>query len=130
MQFIQIELNDLFRDLGLSQELLEILACRLNEKNRIRVNTKIAICRSREQKLLGYFTKEENLVYCNDMKRLLLELGIPNYQYNPHDWRLFIDYAKVSSKRVSLHSGNSYTSGPTGYSTAMKEQYKSVKIVL
>ena len=127
-QFNQSELSDLVRDLGLSKELSEVLASRVNEKNCLSPRTKITFYRNREQKLLQYFTKEKNLVYCNDIQGLLLEMGIP--KYNPKDWRLFLDSLKVSLKCVLLHNGNKHASIPIGHSTTLKEQYKSIKIVL
>ena len=112
----------------MSKDLSEVLASRLNEKNYLSPRTKITFYRNREQKLLQYFTKEKNLVYCNDIQGLLLEMGIPNY--NPKDWRLFLDSSKVSLKCVLLHNGNKHASIPIGHSTTLKEQYKSIKIVL
>ena len=76
-QFNQLELNDVIRDLALSKELSEVLASRLNEKKKyLGPGTKITFCRYREQKLLQYFTKENDLVYCNYVQELLLKMGI------------------------------------------------------
>ena len=127
-QFNQSELSDLVRDLGLSKELSEVLASRLNEKNCLSPRTKITFYRNRKQKLLQYFTKEKNLLHCNDIQGLLLEMGIPNY--NPKDWRLFLDGSKVSLKCVLFLNGNKHASIPIGHSTTLKKQYKSIKIVL
>ena len=105
-QFNQTQLNDLVRDLALSKELSEVLASRLNEKKCLGSGTKITFYRYREQKLLQYLTKKNDLVYCNNVQELLLEMGIPTY--NPQEWRLFLDSSKVSLKCVLLHNGNSY----------------------
>ena len=45
------ELNDLVRDLGLSKELSELLASRLNEKNMLYEKTKVTFYRNREREL-------------------------------------------------------------------------------
>ena len=50
-RFDQPELNDLVRDLGLSKELSELLASRLNSKNLPQDGTKVTFYRHRENKL-------------------------------------------------------------------------------
>ena len=55
-------------------------------------------------------------------------MKIPNYI--PKDWRLFLDSSNISLKCVLLHNGNKHASIPIGHSTTLKEQYKSIKIVL
>ena len=67
-QFHRIEMKDLVQDLGLSKKQLEVPAIRLNEKNYLRSDIKITLYCYTKQKLLEYFTKEKNLVYCNDIK--------------------------------------------------------------
>ena len=81
-----------------------------------------------EQNLPQYSTKENDLVYCNNVQELLLEMGIPTY--NPQEWRLFLYNSKVSLKCVLFHNGSSYASIPIGHSITPKEQYQSMKIVL
>ena len=118
-----MELNDLVRDLTLSKELSEVLASRLNEKKCLGPGTKITFYRYREQKLLQYFTKENDLVYYNNVQELLLEMGISTN--NPQERRLFLDSSKVSLKCVLLHNENSYTSIPIGHSTTLKNNIKA-----
>lgn len=38
------------------------------------------------------FSHENNIVFCQDVKGLLLKIGLP--EYFPIDWRLFIDSSK------------------------------------
>ena len=92
--FSQGELNDLTRDLNLSKESFELLGSRLKEKNLLQPGTLITFCRKHHIKFLPYFTQENDIVYCNDVSGLLRQLGVQ--QYDPQDWRLFID----SSKRI------------------------------
>jgi hypothetical protein len=77
--------------------------------------------------LLPFFTKE-NKVYCNDIGNLLKKIGLS--EYNPSEWRLFIDSSKRSLKCVLLNNGNRYGSIPIGHATTMKEEYKSISLVL
>ena len=62
--------------------------------------------------------KRHTVVYRNDVAGRLRQLGVQ--QYDPHDWRLFINSSKRSLKCV-LHNGNLYGSVPLGYSTTLKE---------
>ena len=55
-------------------------------------------------------------------------MGIQNY--NPEDWRLFLDSNKNSIKAVILHNGNKYGSVPVGYSKTLKENHSDIKLVL
>ena len=105
--------NDLTRDLNLSQKSPELLALKLKEKNLLQPGTLIIFYRKRHIEFLPYFAQENDIVYCNDVAGLLRQLGVQ--QYNPQDWRLFIDSFKKSLKCVLLHNGNLYGSVPLGH---------------
>ena len=92
--FSQGELNDLIRDLNLSKESSELLASRLKEKNLFQPGTFITFYRMCHSKFLPYFTQENDIVHCNNVAGLLRQLGVQ--QYDPQDWRLFIDSSKRS----------------------------------
>jgi len=92
------------------------------------VEVKITAYRTREEKLLPYFTQEDELVYCSDIPGIMLQMGLT--EYRPEDWRLFIDSSVRSLKCVLLHNGNRYSSIPIAHSTTLKEQYENVKLVL
>ena len=126
--FSQMELNDLVRDLSLSKSSAELLASRLKEKNLLTDSARITFYRNRHQEYLCFFTEEKDLVYCTDIGLLLHKLGVP--QYEPKDWRLFIDSSKRSLKCVLLHNGNQFASVPLAHSTTLKEKYEAVKYVL
>ena len=51
-------------------------------------------------------------------------------QYNPENWRLFIDGSKQSLKCVLLHNGNMFGSIPIAHSVIAKETYENIKVVL
>ena len=57
------------------------------------------------------------------MNGLMDELNI---EYNPEEWRLFIDSSKLSLKAVLLHNGNTKPSIPV----AMKETYENMSVIL
>ncbi|KAI6658271.1 hypothetical protein LOD99_15545 [Oopsacas minuta] len=102
--FIQGQLNDLVRDLGLSKDASEILASRLSEHN-IHSEVRIAYSRSRDEELIRDYSEESDFVFCNNIPGLLLAMGLS--QYNPNEWRLFIDSPKRSLECVLLHNGTS-----------------------
>ena len=117
LRFNQFELNNLVRDLNLSKETSEVLTSRLNEKNLLQPGTNITFFGRREKDLLPYFSKENNLVFCNDVGGLLQKMGLA--EYNPQEWRLFIDSSVRSLKCVLLHNGNKYVSISIGHSISM-----------
>nr|CAI5820804.1 unnamed protein product [Callosobruchus analis] len=127
-RFNQNELNDLTRDLNLSKKAAEVLASRLKEKNLLEQGTKITFYRTREKDLLPFFSQEDNLVFCHEIRGLMKEMGLS--AYIPDEWRLFIDSSKRSLKCVLLHNGNKYGSIPIAHSTKLKEEYNTIGLVL
>ena len=91
--FNQDDLSDLISDLNLSNESAELLASRLKETNFLQAKTNVTFYRNRDAEFLPYFKQYEEIVVCNDVEPLLMELGI--YDYDANSWRLFIDSSKV-----------------------------------
>ncbi|KAK4878970.1 hypothetical protein RN001_007116 [Aquatica leii] len=120
-RFNQQKLNDLIREQNLSKESSELHASRLNEKNLLQPDINITFYRKRDKDLLPFYSEENNLVFCNNIKGLLQKMGLS--EYTPDEWRLFIDSSRRSLKCVLLHNGNKYGSIPIGHSTSMKEEY-------
>ena len=126
--FDQADQNDLIRDLGLSKESSQLLGSRLKEKHLLSKTMKFAWYRHRDAKFRKYFLAEEELVYCCNIVGLINEMGI---EYDPTEWRLFIDSSMRILKVVVLHNGNQpIGSIPIGYSIAMNGTYANMKIVL
>ncbi|GBP97114.1 hypothetical protein EVAR_92791_1 [Eumeta japonica] len=90
--FSQNELSDLTRDLNSSKKGSELLASRLKEKNLLAPTVIITTYRTRESELLQFFCENEELVYCNDIAKLLLDMGLE--EYNPTEWRLLLIVVK------------------------------------
>ncbi|KAF2895906.1 hypothetical protein ILUMI_10269 [Ignelater luminosus] len=90
--FSQNELSDLIRGLNLSKQPSELLASGLKKKNLLRPVVTITAYRTREKEILPYFRDDEELVYCNNIAKLLLDMGLSEYKHT--DWRLFIDSCK------------------------------------
>ena len=100
----------------------------MHEKNLLEQGTKITFYRTREKDLLPFFTQEDYLTFCLDVRGLLKGMGLP--QYEASDWRLFIDSSKRSLKCVLLHNGNKFGSIPIAHSTEMKEEYDAIVLIL
>jgi hypothetical protein len=66
-------------------------------------------------------------VFCNDVCSVMEFLV---HEYNPDQWRLYIDSSNVSLKVVLLYNGNSFHSVPLAHAASMKESYESVKLLL
>ena len=99
--FSQSQLNDLVRNLALQKEASEVLASRLSEHGTLGSKTKITFYRHRD-----YSTKEDNFVFCKNVKGLISAMGVP--QYKPGEWRLFIDSSKQSLKCVLQHNASTF----------------------
>ena len=103
-RFNQDDLSHLIRDLNLPQESAELLASRLNEINFLQAKTNVRFYRNRETNFLPYFKQYEEIIVCNDVELLLMELGILYFDAN--SWHLFIDSSKRSLKCLLLHNTN------------------------
>jgi len=125
--FEQPDLNDLVRDLGLGKEQAELLASRLQERNLLAQGVKVTYYRERNKRFSQYYSKQENVCYCNNIKGLFAEFG---EKYDPNEWRLFIDSNKLSLKAVLLHQGNNKSSIPLAYAVNMKESYETMATLL
>ncbi|GBM63266.1 hypothetical protein AVEN_110949-1 [Araneus ventricosus] len=125
--FSQSDLNDLVRDLRLSKDGSELLGSRLKNKNLLTAGTSFSWYRHREKEFTQFFSKDGNLVFCNDVQGLMKSFDM---KYDPYEWRLFIDSSKISLKAVLLHNGNSFASLPLGHSLHLGENYNDLSIIL
>lgn len=123
----QGDLNDLVRDLNLSKKQAELLGSRLKGWNLLHRETKICHFRNRDEQFKFYFSQDGDLVYCNDINSVMDMLKI---EFDPSQWRLFIDSSKTSLKAVLLHNGNVLPSVPVAHGANMKETYEVMKLVL
>ena len=117
--FSQGQPNDLVCDLGLFKESSEILASRLGEHGTLNSGTKITFYQDRDDLLIRFFTKEDDFIYCNNIQGLLSKMGLS--EYNPDEWRLFIDSSKLSLRCELLHNGNKFACVPIRHFVIIKE---------
>ena len=75
LRFNQDELYDLIKDLNLSKETYEVIATWLKKKN-LQPDTNNTCYCTRENVVLPYFSRENNLVFCSDVGGLLQKNGI------------------------------------------------------
>ncbi|GBL95654.1 hypothetical protein AVEN_24854-1 [Araneus ventricosus] len=77
--FSQSEVNDLVRYLGLSKYGAELLGSRLENKNLLTPGTSFSRYRHREKEFTQFFSKEGNLVFCNNVQGLMKCFDIEYY---------------------------------------------------
>ena len=121
------DLYDLVRDLNLLKGKSEPLGSRLQQCHMLSLGTKFSFYRQRSKRSPNLFSTDNELCYCNDIPILFESIGM---NYDPDDWRLFIDGFKASIKAVLLHHGKILPSVPIAYSTTLKEIYNTLQFIL
>ena len=81
----------------------------------------------RHEEFKDFFTQEDEVVFCNYVCSVMEFLG---REYNPDQWRLFIDSSKVNLKVVLLQNGNRFPSVHLVHEANMKESNESTKLLL
>lgn len=76
-------------------------------------------CAIRYKSQLGYF--------CKDIAELFSSM---HQEFDPKEWRLFIDGSKTSIKAVLLNNGNRKPSIPVAMAIGMKEEFDTMKSIL
>jgi len=120
-------LNDIVRDLNLSKKHAERLGSGLKGWNLLRQETKVCFCRGSQEEFKDFFSQEDGVAFCNDVCSVMEVLG---HEFNPDQWRLFIDSSKVSLKVVLLHNRNKFPSVHLAHAANMKESYERTKLLL
>ena len=92
----QAELSNLAQDLNLSQEKAGLLGSSLKQWNLLQFDIKGSHYRKRQQNLLSFLEKRNNLV-CIDVIGLMYCL---NLNYDSTEWRLFIVSSNLILKAV------------------------------
>ena len=67
------------------------------------------------------------MVYCHDVSGLVGHMG---KEYDPEEWRLFIDSSTRSLKAVLLFNGKKVASLPIAHSVTLKETYATMSLLL
>jgi len=123
----QGDLNHIIRDLNLSKKQAEILGTMLKVWNLQRQDTKVCFYRGRHEEFKDFFSLEDGVEFCNDVCSVM---GVIGHEYNPDQWRLFIESSKVSLKLVLLHNGNRFPSVLLAHAANLKESYENMKLLL
>ena len=103
------------------------MGSRLNEKKVLASGVTFSWYKHREKEFAAFYSAEDNVVYCKDIPRLMRQHAL---QYEPSQWRLFMDSSQLSLKAVLLHNGNHFASLPVAYSSNMKENYTNSAVIL
>lgn len=123
----QPRLNNMCRRLKLSQRQSLELTRMLKEDNLLAADVLLGSQRNREVPFIPFFANDSNLSYCCNIVGLMEKLNI---EYDPTDWRLFIDASKSALKAVLLHNDGAYMPIPIAYSRKLKESYDSMKLII
>ena len=117
----QQEMDDLIRDIELAKKNAKLFTSRLKEWHLLDPTCRVSKYRKRHLSFVHFFTVSQphSLCYCSDIFGLFNEIGI---DYNPQNWRLFIDSSVKSLKAVLLHYGNKFPSIPVSHYKHMKEE--------
>ena len=126
-QFDPKELNDLVRKMDLSKEMAMVLTSALKWKNLCKPEVRICSFKHRTVEIDGLFDEHHGIPFLKDVKGLFDWFG---YEYDPNEWRLFIDSSLSALKCVLLHNGNTLPSIPLLYSNTLKENYADCKLAL
>ena len=73
--------------------------------------TVVCFYRGHHEEFKDLFSQEGGVMFCNDVCSVIEVLG---HEFNPDQWRLFIDSSKVRLKVVLLHNGNRFPIRPFG----------------
>ena len=119
----QGDLNDIVRDLNLSKKQAELLGSRLKGWNLLRQDTKVCFYCGHHEEFKDFFSLEDGVMFWNDVYSVVEVLG---HEYNPDQWRLFIDLSKKSLKVILLHNGNRFPP----FFWLMQESYEGMKLLL
>ena len=87
----------------------------------------MCFCHGRHEEFKDFFSQEDGVVFCNDVCSIMEVLG---HEYNPYQWRLFIDSSIAILKLVLFHSRNRFLSVPLAYAASVKQSYESMKLLL
>jgi hypothetical protein len=123
----QGELNDLVRDLNLSESQAEFLGSRLQGLEHAAEEYKYFDLSLPAKIYCSVFCFSGDLVCCTDIDKVMAALG---QDHKTDEFQLFVDSSKHSLKAVLLHNDNKHPSIPTAYAVHMKETYESMKNLL
>jgi len=123
----QGNLKNIVRNLNLLKKQDEILGPMLKGWNLLRQDTKVCFYHGHHEEFKDFFSQEDGVVFCKDVCSVMEVLG---HEFNPDQWRLFIDSSKVSLEVVLLHNGNKFPCIHLANPANMKESYESMKLLL
>ena len=79
-------INDLIREMALTKSNAELLVSRLKQWDLLDNGARITSQRKRHCDFSRFFSLQDELCYCHDVRRLFQVIGIP---CNTNDWRLY-----------------------------------------
>jgi len=120
-------LNEIVRDLNLSKKQAELLGSRLKAWNLQRRDSKVCFYRGLHKEFKDFFSLEDSIMFCSDVWSIM---NVHGHEYNPDQWRLFIDSSKVSLKVILLYNGSRVSSVPLVHAANLRKSYESMQLLL
>lgn len=90
-------------------------------------DVRITAMRDRSTLWAQCFEMRNQICYCKDIPQLFAAM---KQEFDPQEWRLFIDGSKTSIKSVLLHIGNQKPSIPVAFAIGLKEEYDTMKEII
>ena len=125
--FYKKDLNDLVRDLRLNKDKSEILASRLQQRNRAQKGVNFTHFRTRHSNLQDYFTVQDN-VCCSSKIDGLFESQ--DADHGAATWKLLVDSNTVSLKVVLSHNRNQRPFVPLIHIVKLKHTCNNMELIL
>lgn len=129
IEITQNRLDLMTRQLKLSQTRQILLTQHLKAVNILAPGVRIYDARGRQREYLTFFSVNEknSFAYCNNIRGLMIAMG---HEYDPNEWRLFIDSSKRSLKAVLLFVDNKKNPVPVAISSDTKETFESMRNII
>ena len=123
----QNDLNDLLRDLGLTEENWNFLSSRLKQSNMLQKGVNCIHFHFRHASFQEFFSVQNSVCYCSNISGLFEALESERHS---NERKLFIDSGKASLKAVLLNNRNEKPSTPLLHATSRKEIHETIKLIL
>jgi hypothetical protein len=104
----------------------ELLGTRLKVRSILHPDTETGFFRNRQNEFKGFFSQENDLVFCNDVCSVIEALG----QHDSTERCLIIGSSNVSLKVVLLHNGNQFPPVTKVNDADTKESHENMKLLL
>ena len=123
----QNDLNDLVRDLSLTNEKSKLFSSTLKQLNMLQKGVDCTYFCFKHLSLQDFFSVRNNVCYCRNIDGLFEALESEHHSIK---WGLFIESSKASLKAVLLNNRNKKPFIPLVHAIALKESHETMELIL